>query len=899
MNWKRIGRAALCLLVVCCLVLNMSPIEARAIDPITIGMGIFAGVGALLGIGSIMIALGVQPKPTTAGRNDFWNLADRVYAGLPESIKTAFFIETVVGGQVKNLMKAWYYNDRYYFSEHLIQAINTFLYTGTVVVDTNTGVVSSTAPIQVVPDFSSDASVAASYATCMTYVYQELPDLYYYLSTAPYCTVISGVFDTQIWFTEKEPNTDNGSFYYHWDSYRCLQLQSDGSWKSVVAQYPAFDPYDIYCVSSHYRTNFELALGNVGSNVIPFPGSGLNVEDDVVDGVDDSGKKYPVFIPPTASKVETMLQDEAQSENKAEAGVGVDLSTGGYIDPYFSPVEVGVDVTTAVASILIALGISPAGDSNSDFRTLVNNIVASLPADFLYDYDSLATGSMQMLRCWLYDGTYYVTEDLLVYINDLLYNGSDTMNPIFVFGEFPVDKSVYTNYLEACTFIDSKRSSTSSYSQRLVSTFDNSTYLCAVFPSAQAGAFYAFSDQPIKFEQSGNYFNFYVTGNYFTTWLYEGAVRCNDPKSLDGSYALFRQDWHSPPTYVVNYAIYERGRSVVGALNAVGSSEDLSDLNYGYYTVKVDGVAVNYYPLKLFETLEEAESATQDEVQAGLNSSTSVTVDTSTGTIVDVLPGIGEGEVPEETIPVVVPPGTGSGTDTGTSSGSVSADVLENTLQGHRSDLLNGLKAFFEWLASAIVSGFRKVIEWLSDTLLVGLQSKLEWLSATLLEPIDAWLTEIISGILAIPSKILEGIRAIFVPSTDYLTTKVEALRARFAFADSIISTGEVIGLALNDFNTSPPIIYMELGNAESQYDWGGTAIALDLRWYERYKPTVDRLLSALLWIFFAWRVFRKLPGIISGMEGDSSFAPVSDGRFGGYSSNLPRLGSGSMKRRN
>ena len=109
----------------------------------------------------------------------------------------------------------------------------------------------------------------------------------------------------------------------------------------------------------------------------------------------------------------------------------------------------------------------------------------------------------------------------------------------------------------------------------------------------------------------------------------------------------------------------------------------------------------------------------------------------------------------------------------------------------------------------------------------------------------------------------------------------MEALRARFGFADSVITTVGAMGAALMDFSDSPPIIYMELSNAESKYDWGDRAIALDLRWYERYKPTVDVLLSALLWVFFIWRVFRKLPGIISGMAGDSAFDSAGDGGTG------------------
>lgn len=142
---------------------------------------------------------------------------------------------------------------------------------------------------------------------------------------------------------------------------------------------------------------------------------------------------------------------------------------------------------------------------------------------------------------------------------------------------------------------------------------------------------------------------------------------------------------------------------------------------------------------------------------------------------------------------------------------------------------------------------------------------------------------------------ILNGIKAVFVPSEDFLTTKVESLRSRFGFVDSVINTGDAIGAALTDFETSPPIIYMELSNAESKYDWGDRAIALDLRWYERYKPTVDQLLSAMLWLWFAWRVFRKLPDIISGVAGDVPDGRVAEGSFlrVGYAEDHKRLPPG------
>ena len=133
------------------------------------------------------------------------------------------------------------------------------------------------------------------------------------------------------------------------------------------------------------------------------------------------------------------------------------------------------------------------------------------------------------------------------------------------------------------------------------------------------------------------------------------------------------------------------------------------------------------------------------------------------------------------------------------------------------------------------------------DTLVDAMTAPFEWLAETL----------------------LEGIKAIFVPSEDFLTEKVEALRAEFSFADSIMSAGELVGGTLQSLDTSPPVIYIDLGASRGSYQLGGEVPFIDLRWYAEYKPTVDTLLSALLWIVFIWRLFVKLPGIISGMPGD------------------------------
>lgn len=136
--------------------------------------------------------------------------------------------------------------------------------------------------------------------------------------------------------------------------------------------------------------------------------------------------------------------------------------------------------------------------------------------------------------------------------------------------------------------------------------------------------------------------------------------------------------------------------------------------------------------------------------------------------------------------------------------------------------------------------------------------SFLEALMDALLTPLQ-WLLD----------QLLAGLKALFVPSSDYLSAKVDALRAEFSFADGIISTAESIRDIFNDSGQEPPVIYIDLGATRGSYDIGGEMKFIDMSWYAEYKPTVDKLLSGLIWLFFCWQTFKRLPGIISGIPGD------------------------------
>lgn len=133
------------------------------------------------------------------------------------------------------------------------------------------------------------------------------------------------------------------------------------------------------------------------------------------------------------------------------------------------------------------------------------------------------------------------------------------------------------------------------------------------------------------------------------------------------------------------------------------------------------------------------------------------------------------------------------------------------------------------------------------------------------------WIRYIYETIRSLPSKIGEaissGFAALFVPDAEYISVKYNELRSRFGFVDSISASADALTDAFQGFQDpdEPPIIYMDFSAADSKYDYGGKAVALDLSWYSQYKPTVDVILSSVLWTFFVWRMFTHLPSIISG----------------------------------
>lgn len=135
-----------------------------------------------------------------------------------------------------------------------------------------------------------------------------------------------------------------------------------------------------------------------------------------------------------------------------------------------------------------------------------------------------------------------------------------------------------------------------------------------------------------------------------------------------------------------------------------------------------------------------------------------------------------------------------------------------------------------------------------------------------IIDSIRVGASDIISAILSIPASIATRVEAIFVPDTQAIADTYSLFQRKLPWIDFLISFNDTLVDALNgrdpDFE---PVIYMHLENADSDIDYGGAAVALDLRWYRDYKDTVDALVGAFLWVVFLWNLYRRLPDIIAG----------------------------------
>lgn len=120
-----------------------------------------------------------------------------------------------------------------------------------------------------------------------------------------------------------------------------------------------------------------------------------------------------------------------------------------------------------------------------------------------------------------------------------------------------------------------------------------------------------------------------------------------------------------------------------------------------------------------------------------------------------------------------------------------------------------------------------------------------------------------------------------FVPDEAAAMEKLSDMGDYFKFKDDIIAA--VGDLKTMLFGITPsPILKIPIGKPASQkYNYGtGSYIIIDVSWYAQYKQFGDKVILAAAWALFLWRMFIKLPGIISGTEGSIIAADKAHNRY-------------------
>lgn len=152
------------------------------------------------------------------------------------------------------------------------------------------------------------------------------------------------------------------------------------------------------------------------------------------------------------------------------------------------------------------------------------------------------------------------------------------------------------------------------------------------------------------------------------------------------------------------------------------------------------------------------------------------------------------------------------------------------------------------------------------------------------------WLQNIIDAITALPAAIAEKIGALFKPDEALLTEITDAFKGKFGFFSTLKQFGnDLFGMTPE---TEPPVIWVHLENAESKYgySYGDKQKIFDMTWYQKYKASVDGLLSGFLWLGYLWLLFKRAPSILNGMQMDEDLRPPL---LVGDVSSAPRLGAG------
>lgn len=119
---------------------------------------------------------------------------------------------------------------------------------------------------------------------------------------------------------------------------------------------------------------------------------------------------------------------------------------------------------------------------------------------------------------------------------------------------------------------------------------------------------------------------------------------------------------------------------------------------------------------------------------------------------------------------------------------------------------------------------------------------------------------------LRIQEKVKDLFEYFFLPDEDLTNQRLDQIRQKFAFIDTLAGNGEaVINFLQNASGKKAPVITISLGSYKGSFNYGSGSVVMDFSWYEPYKSMVDNILAGIIWAAWLWHMYKRIPDIIAG----------------------------------
>ena len=105
----------------------------------------------------------------------------------------------------------------------------------------------------------------------------------------------------------------------------------------------------------------------------------------------------------------------------------------------------------------------------------------------------------------------------------------------------------------------------------------------------------------------------------------------------------------------------------------------------------------------------------------------------------------------------------------------------------------------------------------------------------------------------------------LFIPKEDSFKALQEVFNSKLGFIDVIKNYVAEIQSKLNDMNNGVSKSYPKLQyDVKSSY-YNGSIVVFDCGWIAPYKKYTDLFISGFAYLFFIYRLFKRIPAIVSG----------------------------------